>query len=50
MDRYMHLRTEARDAFELRYEHQVRPDTDRWEFCARVLARHDIVARLSAPW
>ena len=50
MNRYMHLRTKARDAFELRYEHQVRPDADRWELCSRVLARRDIVERLSAPW
>ena len=50
MDRYMHLRTEARDAFEIRYEDQVDPDAERWELCARVLARRDIVERLSAPW
>ena len=50
MDRYMHLRTEARDAFELRYEHQVKPDMNRWELCSQVLARRDIVEKLSAPW
>ena len=50
MDRYMHLRTEARDAFEIRYEDQVDPDAERWELCSRVLARRDIVEKLAAPW
>ena len=50
MDRYMHLRQTAKDAFELRYERQVDPDKDRWELCSRVLARRDIVEKLSAPW
>ena len=26
------------------------PDKDRWELCSRVLARRDIVDRLSVPW
>ena len=42
-DRGMHLRKQARDAFEVRYEHQVSPDTERSELCPRVLARRDIV-------
>ena len=50
MDKYMHLRKEARDAFEIRYEHQVDPDAERWELCSRVLARRDIVEKLSSPW
>ena len=50
MDKYMHLRQEARDAFEMRYERQVNPDNDRWELCSRVLARRDIVEKLSVPW
>ena len=50
MDRYMHMRKQARDAFELRYEHHVNPNTERWELCARVLARQDVAERLSAPW
>lgn len=50
MDRYMHLRKEARDAFEIRYEQKVDPDRDRWELCTRVLARRDIFDRLSSPW
>ena len=38
MDRYMHLRQNARDAFEIRYEQPVDPDGDRWATlfpCAR---------------
>ena len=50
MDRYMHLRRQARDAFEIRYERRVDPDRDRWELCSRVLARRDIVERMSTPW
>jgi superfamily II DNA or RNA helicase len=50
MDQYMHLREKAHDAFELRYERQVDPDKDRWELCERVLAKRDIVDRMSAPW
>ena len=50
MDQYMHLRKKARDAFEIRYEHQVDPDAERWELCSRVLARRDIVEKLSSPW
>ncbi|MBM4185613.1 MAG: DEAD/DEAH box helicase [Gemmatimonadetes bacterium] len=50
MDQYLHLRKQARDAFEIRYERQVDPDKDRWELCSRVLARRDIVERLSTPW
>lgn len=50
MDKYMHLRKKARDAFEIRYEKKVDPDKDRWELCARVLARRDVVDKLSTPW
>lgn len=50
IDQYMHLRQKSRDAFEIRYERQVDPNKDRWELCSRVLARRDIVERLSVPW
>ncbi|WP_322493547.1 hypothetical protein [Chloroflexus sp.] len=50
MDRYLHLREQARIAFEIRYEQNINPDRDRWERCSRVLARRDIVDRLSRPW
>lgn len=50
MDRYIHLRQQARNAFELRYEASVEPDAHPWELCARVLSRQDIVAKMSEPW
>jgi SNF2 family DNA or RNA helicase len=50
MDEYIHLRQKARDVFELRYQETIDPDKDRWELCSRVLARRDVVDRLSVPW
>jgi superfamily II DNA or RNA helicase len=50
MDEYIHLRKQARDVFELRYQATIDPDRDRWELCSRVLARSDVVDRLSVPW
>jgi len=50
MDEYIHLRDQARNAFEVRYQESIDPDKDRWELCSRVLARRDIVDLLSSPW
>jgi len=50
MDEYIHLRQQARDVFEMRYQTTIDPDRDRWELCSRVLARRDVVDRLSVPW
>ena len=50
MDEYIHLRKQARDVFELRYQETIDPDKDRWELCSRVLSRRDVVDRLSVPW
>jgi len=50
MDEYLHLRQKARDVFELRYKETIDPDQNRWELCSRVLARQDVVERLSEPW
>jgi superfamily II DNA or RNA helicase len=50
MDDYIHLRQKARDVFELRYQETIDPDKDRWELCSRVLARSDVINRLSVPW
>lgn len=50
MDEYIHLRQQARDVFEMRYQDTIDPDADRWELCSRVLARRDVVDRLSEPW
>ncbi|MEZ4736203.1 MAG: phospholipase D-like domain-containing anti-phage protein [Caldilineaceae bacterium] len=50
MDEYIHLRKQARNVFELRYKETIDPDQNRWERCARVLARRDVIERLSTPW
>jgi superfamily II DNA or RNA helicase len=50
MDRYIHLRQKARDVFEMRYQETIDPDANRWELCSKVLARRDVIDRLSEPW
>ena len=50
MNEYIHLRQQARNVFEMRYQETIDPDKDRWELCSRVLARRDVVDRLSVPW
>ena len=50
MDEYIHLRRQAHDVFEMRYQTTIDPDRDRWELCSRVLSRRDVVDRLSMPW
>lgn len=50
MDEYIHLRDQAHNAFEMRYQETIDPDKDRWELCSRVLSRRDIVDKLSAAW
>lgn len=50
MDKYIHLRQQARDVFEMRYQETIDPEKDRWELCSRVLSRRDVVEKLSAPW
>ncbi len=50
MDKYIHLRQQARDVFELRYQGTIDPDQERWELCSRVLSRRDVVDKLSTPW
>jgi hypothetical protein len=50
MDEYIPLRKRARDVFEMRYQETIDPDNDRWKLCSRVLARRDVVGRLSVPW
>lgn len=50
MDKYIHLRQQTKNVFEMRYQSTIEPDQHRWELCSRVLARKDIVERLSKPW
>ncbi|QKK08604.1 MAG: DEAD/DEAH box helicase family protein [Planctomycetota bacterium] len=50
MDRYIHLRKQAIDAFDIRYQATIDPQANRWELCSRVLSRQDVRDRLSEPW
>jgi hypothetical protein len=50
MDQYVHLRQQARNAFAARYQETIDPDQNRWELCSRVLARKDVVEKLSEAW
>ena len=50
MDQYIHLRQKAHDVFEMRYQDSIDPDRARWELCSKVLARRDVVDKLSVPW
>jgi superfamily II DNA or RNA helicase len=50
MDKYMHLRQDAHDTFEVRYKETIDPDKNRWELCSRVLSRKDVVEKLSESW
>jgi SNF2 family DNA or RNA helicase len=50
MDQYVHLRQQARDIFEMRYQETIDADKNRWELCSRVLSRRDVIDRLSSPW
>lgn len=50
IDKYIHLRDSAKNAFEVKYEPTIEPDKNRWELCSTVLSRDDVVKRLSSPW
>ena len=48
MNKYIQLQARAQNVFEMRYQETIDPDKNRWDLCSRVLARRDIVDRLSA--
>ena len=50
MDEYIHERKKAQDAFSVKYRSTLDPETYRWERCAEVLSRRNIVDELSRPW
>ena len=50
LDTYIHFRQKSRDVFELRYKETIDPNKNRWELCSRVLARKDIIEKLSESW
>ncbi len=49
-DQYISERDAARNAFDARYNATISPTENRWEECATVFARRDVVDRLSKPW
>jgi SNF2 family DNA or RNA helicase len=52
IDKYIEKRAAAKNMFELRYQGDEVLDSrkDRWELCERVLARQELVERLSEGW
>lgn len=50
MDSYIHKRKAAQNAFTVKYRASLDPEANRWELCARVLSRRNIVEILSEPW
>lgn len=52
LDKYIEKRDAAKSAFELRYQSRenIRPEKERWELCSKVLARSELLERLSEGW
>ena len=50
LDSYIHERQNAQNAFSVKYRTSLDPAANKWELCAEVLSRRDIVEILSAPW
>lgn len=50
MNHYIHLRQEAKNAFEIKAQSSIEPDQNRWELCSQVLSRKDLLEKLSKSW
>jgi ERCC4-related helicase len=50
IDAYMHEREKAQNAFSVKYRSTVDPESNKWERCAEVLSRKNIIDELSRPW
>ncbi len=50
MDSYIHERKNAQNAFSVKYRTSIDPEANKWELCAEVLSRKNIVDVLSEPW
>lgn len=52
LDRYIERRQAAKNAFEIRYQtrESVDPGKERWELCSKVLARAELMEKLSEGW
>lgn len=49
-DKYIHLREQAKNAFDMRYQSTINPDENKWQNCSKVLSRKDVVDKLSESW
>ena len=50
MNVYIHERENAQNAFSVKYRTSFDPESNKWELCAEVLSRKNIVDILSEPW
>ena len=52
MDKYIEKRAAAKSAFEIRYQSRdsVLPEKERWELCSKVLAKTELLEKLSEGW
>lgn len=52
IDKYIERRQATKNAFEIRYQSRdvIDPSKERWELCERVLARQDLIIKLSEGW
>lgn len=50
IDAYINERAKAQNAFSAKYNASIDPDANRWERCAEVLSRRDIITKLSESW
>ena len=50
--KYIEKRDAAKNSFEIRYQSRetINPQNDRWELCSKVLARTELLSRLSEGW
>lgn len=52
LDKYIEKRDAAKSSFEIRYQSrkEINPQNDRWELCSKVLARTELLTKLSEGW
>ena len=50
LDKYVHERDEARNAFTLAYDDRLDSEADQWEECSMVLSRRDIEKEMNKAW
>jgi ERCC4-related helicase len=52
LDKYIEKRADAKSAFEIRYQSSetITPQKERWELCSKVLAKTELLAKLSEGW